>query len=194
MRFTYSEKMEIIKLVEESDLGANRTLKELGIHKRTFYNWYNRYLEGGCDALKPGKRNARRVWNEIPPEKKQEVVQKALDLPDYSCRELAAFITDHQRMFISESSVYRILKKHGLITGPAYQMISASDSFKDKTTRVNEMWQTDFTYFKIIGRGWYYLSTVLDDYSRYIIAWDLCSTMQAPDVMKTVETALAKLA
>ena len=48
------------------------------------------------------------------------------------------------------------------------------DEFKDKTTAINEMWQTDFTYFKIIGWGWYYLSTILNDYSRYIIAWKLC--------------------
>ena len=67
--------------------------------------------------------------------------------------------------------------------------MAASDSFKDKTTRVNEMWQTDFTYFKVINWGWYYLSTVLDDYSRFIIAWDLCLNMSAPDVMRTVEQA-----
>ena len=41
--------------------------------------------------------------------------------------------------------------------------------------------QTDFTYFKIIGWGWYYLSTILDDYSRYIIAWKLCTNMRAED-------------
>ena len=46
-------------------------------------------------------------------------------------------------------------------------------------------WQTDFTYFKIIGWGWMYLSTVLDDFSRYIIAWKLCSTMRAEDVTDT---------
>ena len=53
------------------------------------------------------------------------------------------------------------------------------------------MWQTDFTYFKIIGWGWMYLSTVLDDFSRYIIAWKLCTTMRAEDVTDTLDMALA---
>ena len=70
-------------------------------------------------------------------------------------------------------------------------VIKAAEEFKDKTTAINQMWQTDFTYFKIIGWGWYYLSTILDDYSRYIIAWKLCSTMRASNVTETIELALA---
>ena len=68
--------------------------------------------------------------------------------------------------------------------------MKAADQFKDPTRRVNEMWQTDFTYMKIIGWGWYYLSTILDDYSRYIVAWQLCPTMKAYDVKKTIDKAL----
>ena len=52
-------------------------------------------------------------------------------------------------------------------------MITAADRFEKPTRRVNEMWQTDFTQFKVIGWGWYYLCTILDDYSRYILAWRL---------------------
>jgi len=190
MRYNKAEKLEIIRLMEGSDLGVNRTLRELGIHKRTFYNWYHRYREKGEEGLNPSPATRNRVWNQIPPEQKEEVVHLALELPQYSCRELAVHITDYQKTFISESSVYRILNERGLITAPSFMTISASDSFRDKTTRVNEMWQTDFTYFKIINWGWYYLSTVLDDYSRCILAWDLCKCMKAPDVMKSVEKAL----
>ena len=64
--------------------------------------------------------------------------------------------------------------------------------FADKTTRVNQMWQTDFTYFKIIGWGWYYLSTVLDDYSRYIVCWELCSNMTSKDAEQSIEKALQR--
>ena len=81
-----------------------------------------------------------------------------------------------KRYFVSEASVYRLLKAHDLITSPAYIVIKAADEFHTKTTAPNQMWQTDFTYFKIIGWGWFYLSTVLDDFSRYIIAWKLCTT------------------
>ena len=54
------------------------------------------------------------------------------------------------------------------------------------------MWQTDFTYFKIIGWGWHYLSTILYDYSRYIVHWELCSNMKADDVTRTIDSALEK--
>ena len=76
-------------------------------------------------------------------------------------------------------AVYRLLKAQDLITSPAYILMQASDKFQQPTTRVNQMWQTDFTYLKVIGWGWYYLSTVLDDYSRFIVAWRLCTTMLA---------------
>jgi putative transposase len=99
--------------------------------------------------------------------------------------------TDEKRYFVSEATVYRLLKTHDLITSPAYVVIKAADRFHTQTTRPNEMWQTDFTYFKIIGWGWMYLSTVLDDFSRYIIAWKLCSTMRAEDVTDTLDMALA---
>ena len=89
------------------------------------------------------------------------------------------------------SGLYRLLKAHDLITSPAYVVIKAADQFHTKTSHPNEMWQTDFTYFKIIGWGWMYLSTVLDDFSRYIIAWKLCTNMRAEDVTDTLDMALA---
>ena len=78
--------------------------------------------------------------------------------------------TNEQAYFVSESTVYRLLKCHDLITSPACIVIKAANQFKDNTTAVNQLWQTDFTYLKVIGWGWMYLSTILDDYSRYIIA------------------------
>jgi putative transposase len=84
----------------------------------------------------------------------------------------------------------QLLKAHDLITSPAFIVMKAANEFQDKTAAPNEMWQTDFTYLKIVGWGWYYLSTVLDDFSRYIIAWKLCTTMKAEDVTDTLELAL----
>jgi len=114
----------------------------------------------------------------------------ALQYPEQSPRELAWHITDEYHYFISESSVYRLLKQYDLITSPAYILIPAGDSFQNPTKRVNELWQTDFTYFRIVGWGWYYLSTVLDDYSRYIIACKLTTNMAADDVKKTLDLAI----
>jgi len=191
MRLTAAEKYEIIQLVDKSDLGINRTLKELGIHKSTYYKWYKSYLENSIQGLQPRKRS-RRQWNSIPEEQRQLVIEVALDYPSLSPRELSVKITDEQKVFMSESSVYRILKSKGLITTPAYILLSASNEFKNKTMFVHQMWQTDFTYFKILGWGWYYLSTILDDYSRYIVHWDLCTTMRAEDVQESVQQALNK--
>ena len=88
--------------------------------------------------------------------------------------------------------MYRILKSYDLITSPAYIVISARDTFKHPTVRVNELWQTDFSYFRIIHWGWYYLSSVMDDYSRYILSWKLFSTMSADAVKETLDMAVTK--
>ena len=191
MRVSVQEKEEIIRLVDRSELGVNKTLRELGIHKSTFYNWYRVYLEKGKEGL-TAKRSTRQQWNTIPEEQKQLVVEVALEHPVLSPRELAVKLTDEQRIFISESSVYRILKAQGLVTTPAHILLSASNEFKDKPCFVHELWQTDFTYFKIMGWGWYYLSTILDDYSRFIVHWELCKTMRAEDVQRTIEEAMRK--
>jgi len=190
MRFSQDEKYEIIKLIDGSDLSANRTLKELGIHKRTYYNWYKGYLEGGYDGLAPKAKDRRQTWNKIPPRQQDQVIKEALEHEELSCRELAFHIVDHHKWYISESSVYRILKRAGLITSPAHIVLSAADEFEHKTKRINQMWQTDFTYFKIVGWGWYFLSTVLDDFSRFIISWDLRSKMTSKDVMPSLDKAL----
>ena len=192
MRITAAEKYEIIQSVTRSEIGIKRTLKEFGIARSTFYKWYNCYLKDGYLGLQSKAKTNRRQWNSIPPEVKEMVVEIALDKEDLSSRELAHYITDEQQMFISESSVYRILKERGLTTAPSHILLSASNEFKDKTAFVHQMWQTDFTYFKIIGWGYYYLSTILDDYSRYIIHWELCSTMKAQVVKRTVDKAIIK--
>ena len=190
MRYPASEKLEIIRLVEQSHLPAKRTLDTLGIPRTTFYRWYDRYLTGGPEALENRSSKPSRVWNRIPDGVREKIVDMALDEPELSPRELAVRFTDTQSYFVSEASVYRLLKAHDLITSPAFVVIKAADEFKDKTTAPNQMWQTDFTYLKVIGWGWLYLSTILDDFSRYIIAWKLCTTMKAGDVTDTLEMAL----
>ena len=190
MRYPASEKLEIIRLVEQSHLPAKRTLDKLGIPRMTFYRWYDRYLAGGLAALKDKSPKPGRVWSRIPDDIREKVIDMALEEADLSPRELAVRFTDTQSYFVSESSVYRLLKALDLITSPAFVVIKAADEFKDKTTAPNQMWQTDFTYLKVIGWGWFYLSTILDDFSRYIIAWKLCTTMKADDVTDTLEMAL----
>ena len=190
MRYPASEKREIIRLVERSHLPVRRTLEKLGIPRTTFYRWYDRYQALGEAGLEDPSPHPGRVWNRIPDDIRERLVRLALDEPELSPRELAVRFTDTERHYLSEASVYRILKAQDLIASPAFIVIRAADEFHDKTTRPNQLWQTDFTYLKVIGWGWYYLSTILDDFSRYIVAWKLCTTMRAEDVTDTLELAL----
>ena len=192
MRYTQSEKYETIRLVEGSQLPVKQTLRELDIPSSTFYDWYGRYHENGLDGLADAEPHTKRFWNRIPDEEREKVKDIALDLTEKSPRELAWHITDTFGYFISESSVYRILKSYDLITSPHYIVMAASDKFKNPTPRINEMWQTDFTYFKVIGWGWFFLSTVLDDYSRRILSWKLFTTMNAEDVQESLDMAIAE--
>ena len=191
MRYSQSEKMEVIRLVESSPLSVKQTLAELNINRSTFYDWYRRYQEEGYDGLANQYRPPQQFWNEIPPWEKERVVKIALELPEKSPRELAWYITDKWGYYISESTVYRILKAHDLVTSPVYNVITALDKFPHPTKAVHELWQTDFTYFKVVHWGWYYLATVIDDYSRFILAWRLCTGMSADDVKQTLDAAIA---
>ena len=190
MRYATAEKLEIIHLVEQSHLPVRRTLEKLGIPRATFYRWYDLYQASGPEALDDRSPRPDRVWNRIPDDIRERIRLLALNEPDLSPRELAVRFTDTESYFVSEASVYRLLKALDLIASPAYIVIKAADEFKDKTTAPNQLWQTDFTYLKVIGWGWYYLSTVLDDFSRYIIAWKLCTSMAADDVTATLDLAL----
>jgi len=190
MRYPASEKVEIIRIVEQSSLSAGKTLQQIGVPRATFYRWYDQYQAGGPEALEDRPSQPGHIWNRIADEIRDQIIELALEETELSPRELAVRFTDTKGSFVSEATVYRLLKAHDLITSPAFIVIKAANEFHDKTSAPNEMWQTDFTYLKIIGWGWHYLSTILDDFSRYIIAWKLCTTMKTEDVTDTLELAL----
>jgi transposase InsO family protein len=192
VRASSSEKLEVIRLVEDSALSVTRTLRELDVPRSTFYHWYKAYLEGGPESLEPKEPERQCFWNRIPEGEREKVVEEALARPELSARELAWHVTDTVGSYISESSVYRILKSFDLVTSPAFVLISAKDRFDRPTRRVHELWQTDFSYFKVVGWGWYYLLSVLDDYSRYIVSWRVFTGMGAEDVQELLDEAIAK--
>lgn len=190
-RSSAAEKLALIRMVEDSPLSVKQTLLELDVSRSTFYRWYERYLKAGYDGLKDRSPQPKQFWNRIPEQVREHVVEVALAHPEKSPRELAYHITDTEESFISESSVYRILKAFDLITSPAFILLKAHAKFPHPTTRVNELWQTDFTQFKVVGWGYYYLSTVIDDFSRCILAWKLTTGMAHTDVQDTLDLAIA---
>ena len=140
MRYPAFEKLEIIRLVEQSDLPIKQTLDNLGIPRTTFYRWYDRYQIAGPEALEDASPTPSRVWNRIPDDVRQRIVDLVLDVPELSPRELAIRFTDAEKYFVSEASVYRLLKSIDLITSPAFIVIKAADEFRQKTTAVNQLW------------------------------------------------------
>ena len=145
MKYSQSEKMEIIRMVEDSKLSVRQTLREIGLSRSTFYDWYKRYHGAGYDGLASRHKRRLQFWNAIPEWERQRVVKVAREYTEKSCREIAFHITDKEGYFISESSVYRILKAHDLVTCPVFTVISAKDEFEHPTHRINELWQCDFS-------------------------------------------------
>ena len=145
MRYAAPEKLEIIWLVEGAQLSARQTLAKLGIPRTTFYRWYDRYLQRGEAGLEDPSPKPQHVWKRIPDAVRRKVVKLALKETELSPRELAVTFTDQESYFVSETSVYRVLKAHDLITSPAFIVIKAASEFQDKTTAINPLWQTDFT-------------------------------------------------
>ena len=131
----------------------------------------------GTLGLQDTKPARLQTCNQLLPEQKEMILEVATFNPEWSSREISLYITDHKGFSVSESTVYRKLKEKGWIKEPKIKTFPASKQFRVQTTGTNQLWQTDFTYFKVQGWGWYYLCTVLDDYSRYILAWRLSPTM-----------------
>ncbi len=121
---------------------------------------------------------------------RSQILNLALGRPELSPRKLAVTFTDTKSYFVSGASAYRLLKAHDLITSPAFIVMKAANEFKDKPSHPNEQWQTDFTYLKVLGWGWFYLSTILDDYSLYVISWKLYTAMKTSDITDTLDLAL----
>ena len=139
MRYAAPEKLEIIRLVEGAQLSARQTLAKLGIPRTTFYRWYDRYLQRGEAGLEDQSPKPKHVWNRIPDAVRRKVVKLALKETELSPRELAVTFTDQESYFVSETSVYRVLKAHDLITSPAFIVIKSASEFKDKTTAINQL-------------------------------------------------------
>ncbi len=183
-------KREVIELVRRSPLLKRQTLAELGLPRSTYYRWQRRFRQQGEGGLVDRRPQPGTVWNRLTPQEEERILAEALRQPDRSARELAYWLTDHAGFSVSESTVYRVLKRHGLIRAVKPVGFPAGKEYRVKMTRPNEQWQSDASYFFVVGWGWYYLISVLDDYSRFILAWDLKADMTAQSISEVVQQAV----
>jgi transposase InsO family protein len=175
-----AEKGNILAQIEKQFGNKRQALMTMGIPKSTYYRWRQ-----GRDA---GKHRGR-PWNRVTPNEERRILAVAREFPDLSSRQLAVWITDHEGFAVSESTVYRILRREGLVKRQEIQPMAA-DEYHTKTTRPHQMWATDASYFKVVGWGYYYLVTVMDDYSRFILGWRLQKDMSSQSLIEAVQAAV----
>ncbi len=183
------KKMDIIRRIESSGLSISKALKKLDMPRSTYYRWKHKLRTIGLQGLKDNKPHRARTWNQLLPHEDDTIFEVAYINPEWPSRQICLYITDHGDFSVSESTVYRRLKRVGLIPEADIKTFPASNEYKVKTTHVNQQWQTDATYLKVDRWGWFYLISVLDDHSRKILAWQLRTSMKAEDFSDVVEQA-----
>ena len=180
-------KAEIIDLVTKSGLPCYKALAQLRLPRSTYYRWLKRLSEGHLQDKKGGSPTP---WNKIRPEEEAKILTMARDSPELSCRQLAWRVTDTANTYVSESTVYRILKREGLIKPAEIIGFKASNEYHRKTQKPNQLWASDCCHLKVIGWGWYYLVTVMDDFSRLILSWELKADMAGSSLEDVVQQAV----
>jgi RNA-directed DNA polymerase len=177
---------EVLAKVAGAGEPVRRVLRETGVPKSTFYRWRRRSQnEHGA----PSPPKGRVPWNRLTPEEVRAVLDAARASPTWSSRHLAAWLTDHRGFSVSESTVYRLLRREGLVK-PLELRMAAGKEYTRKTTAPHQMWATDASYFRVSGWGYYYLVTVMDDFSRFILAWRLQRDMTSESLMEVVQDAV----
>jgi putative transposase len=177
------DKVIVLAQVENKSRGKRQALMALGIPKSSYYRWRR------CDGLESHSGGRGRPWNRITPEEEGKILAVARESPELSSRQLSAWITDNEGFAVSESTVYRILRKEGLVKRLEVQLVAGKE-YHTKTTRPHQMWATDASYFRVVGWGYYYLVTVMDDYSRFILDWKLQKDMSANSLIEVIQEAV----
>jgi transposase InsO family protein len=185
-------KLTVLRSVEGSHLSVTAALKRLELPSSTYYRWRRQFRSEGFAGLADAPPNPKRIWNRLLPAERAKVLEVALLYPEWSPREVSLHVSDTAGFTVSESTVYRLLKREGLVKPRETKTFPAGPEYRVKTRRPNEMWQTDATYLLAKDWGWYYKISVLDDHSRKILAWRLQESMDAHAFSEVVEAAFEK--
>ena len=180
------EKAAVLGRVGLSSDPIRQVLRDLGVPKSTYYRWLRRQR---CQGLEDRPGGSTPAWNRLRPQEEQVVLTAARQMPELSSRQLAVLVTDNHGFFVSESTVYRILRREGLVKSPEIQL-KAGQEYHRKTTGPHQLWATDASYFRVVGWGYYYLVTVMDDYSRFILAHKLQRDMTTNSLTEVIQDAV----
>ena len=183
------QKLNILRHVESSGLPVRKALARLDVPVSTYYRWRRNFHRFGVEGLSDKSTSKGKGWNRLLPEERESILDVSRDEPQWSSREVACFVTDNKGFSVSESSVYRLLKRMGLVKPRDVRIFPAGPEYHTKTRRPNQQWQTDSTYILVKNWGWYYLISVLDDFSRRILAWKLQSCQNADAFGEVIELA-----
>ena len=172
---------------QRSGWSARRTLQALGISRGTYYRWLKE-----AAWLKPQRGPVPPVQMfEALPEERQAVLAYARQHPTIRHRELAWRMVDEDVAYLSPSTVYRILSSANLVCRMRGRVKRYREE-QEKATRPNQIWGTDLMYLKIGGVDYFYLGFI-DEYSRYIVAWELLTGMDGQRVSVAAQAALETL-
>ena len=183
------QKIDILRIIESSALNTSEALLKLDVPRSTYYRWKRKFQAMGLQGLQDYKPHRTRTWNQLLDGQVDTILEYTTFYPELSSREISLYITDNEGFSVSESTVYRVLKKHNLIAEPQKKTFPAAKEYHRQTTGINQLWQLDATYLKVDRWGWFYLISVLDDYSRKILSWQLRTSMNSEAFSDVVEQA-----
>jgi putative transposase len=175
------EKKEILERISTSGLPVGRACVRTGVARSTFYRWRRNEVE---------KRPRGASWNSLSSEDRALILAVSEEHPEWYSRQIALHITDFAGCSVSESSVYRVLKKAGKIPLRQEEVQRAGKEYTEKPEKVHEQWQTDFTDFFLPSWGWYYDGGVLDDKSRFMLHHEVRPYERAPDAIEVIDGAV----
>jgi len=170
-----------VRAIERSGLPVTRAARAAGISRTSYYRWRN----GGWRRAERGSS-----WNALSEEERAHILEVCESHPEWSPRDIAWWITDSGHFSVSESTVYRVMKRAGKIPVRPEEPRRAGKEYGEKPESVYEQWQVDFTDFFLPSWGWYHDGGVLDDRSRFLLHHELRPQQRAADAVEVLSGAV----
>ena len=181
----------MIEAVESGGRGRKARLEAVKVPRPTYYRWKKRYEEGGTKGLERRGR-PQGSWNRLEPQEEARALEVAKAHPELTSRLISVKLLDEDGIYVSESTLFRMLKERGLIEPRPLEDLPAKKEWQHKTTAPDQIWQCDATSFFVAGWGYYKGIPVIDDYSRKILAMPVKPDETSDSISDAMEEAQEK--